>query len=181
MHLVTARRAPLFLQISTMSLSQVDHLLSLRLADSRFNLLYYSKETMIRKYKSLFEVSPKATLRVWSMLKELDSYFLPVHFHWALFFKKSYATETDNCMIWRCDLKTFRKGTWRTSEVVALIPTVSFWQLMRTFRGYIFSQNCIGITGLFSSYHGWAVCLINQFLKHRYFFIDGTDCRIQEP
>lgn len=98
----------------------------MRLADIYLNLVHYSDQTMMRKYRSYFGISPYVTVLLWIRVKNrVNQSTRPLHMLWALFFVKNYWTEHSNAMLWKCDEKTFRKRVWYVLEVVSKLPLVS--------------------------------------------------------
>lgn len=79
----------------------------------------------MRRFKSSFGISPAMCSKVWNLIKnDLTPDFHETHLLWALFFLKTYNTESVNRSIFKCDEKTFRKRVWCIVESLAFIKVV---------------------------------------------------------
>lgn len=96
----------------------------IELAGEHFFIKYSTGEVVERRYRSIFGVTPDVTSSVWNLLEDLQSGSQPIHLLWALFFLKSYTTETVNSFIWRTTEKTFRKWVWYFIDKISLLPAV---------------------------------------------------------
>lgn len=84
-----------------------------------------SRETELRRFRSLFGVSPSTCAHVWqAMRNEIPPGGRPIHLLWALLFLKVYSTENVNSLISGADEKTFRKWTWIFVELIADLEVV---------------------------------------------------------
>lgn len=78
-----------------------------------------------RRFKSFFGVSPNICAICWKIIKgDLPTSFREVHLLWALFFLKSYNTESVNHAFADCDEKTFRTKVWTVIERLAFMKVV---------------------------------------------------------
>lgn len=98
------------------------------MADEYFSLKRYSEDTVLRKYRAHFGITPKVTAILWGLIQEnLRNFFQPKHLLWGLFFLKNYWTENTNVSLWKCDEKTYRKWTWHVIYIISDLPIVSLF------------------------------------------------------
>lgn len=80
----------------------------------------------LRRFKSMFfGVSPQICAMLWQLIKdELPTNYQEVHLLWALFFLKTYNTESVNHSVAGCDEKTFRTKVWMVIDKLAFMKVV---------------------------------------------------------
>lgn len=78
----------------------------------------------MRRYKSMFGVSPSICFKIWKLL-EIPPSIKPIHLLWTLNFLKQYNTEHTSKAIFKINEKTYRKYVWIIVEALAEINVVS--------------------------------------------------------
>lgn len=80
----------------------------------------------LRRFKSLFGVTPTVCSVVWNAIKdEAPRGAQPKHLLWCLSFLKEYSTEHNRRSIFKADEKTMREWTWKFVKLLSDLNVVS--------------------------------------------------------
>lgn len=82
--------------------------------------------TQRRRFRAVFGAPASVVAIIWDRIRaDLPRNGSTMHLLWALHFLKNYSTEHNNCVIFRCDEKTFRKWCWLIVKRIASTRYVS--------------------------------------------------------
>lgn len=85
-----------------------------------------SERVGMRRYKSMFGVTPCICHIIWKLIQpKLPNGSSPIHLLWALYFLKNYNTEEVNRAVFRADEKTIRKWIWVFIDHISRMRVVS--------------------------------------------------------
>lgn len=116
----------------------------------------------LRRFKSMFGVTPKVCSVVWNEIKDqAPPAAQPIHILWCLSFLKEYSTEHNRRAIFKADEKTMRFWTWTFVKLIANLDVVRFTKILRSI---LLCISCLPLT--FHRFVGKVDAKVPLFGKH---------------